>query len=82
MTDQADQIASEPRAAPANRTTKSAAVQKLLARNKGATLTEIITATHWQAHSARAFMTGLRKKGIVLLRETRASGDSSWRIEG
>lgn len=82
MTDQIDQTAIEPRAAPTSRITKSAAVQKLLSRNKGATLAEIMTATHWQAHSARAFLTGLRKKGIVLLRETRTSGDSSWRTEG
>jgi hypothetical protein len=82
MTDQIEQTPSEPRAAPANRTTKSAAVQKLLSRNKGATLAEIMTATHWQAHSGRAFLTGLRKKGIDLLRETRTSGDTSWRIEG
>ncbi|MDX3899161.1 MAG: DUF3489 domain-containing protein [Sphingobium sp.] len=82
MTEQIEQILSEPRAAPANRATKSAAVQKLLARNKGATLAEIMTATHWQPHSARAFLTGLRKKGIVLLRETRSSGDTNWRIEG
>jgi hypothetical protein len=80
MTDQIEQAATETRAS--GRTTKSAAVQKLLSRNKGATLAEIMTATHWQAHSARAFLTGLRKKGIVMLRETRTSGDSSWRIEG
>lgn len=77
------ELASIPSAttAPINRTTKSAAVQKLLSRNKGATLAEIMSATHWQPHSARAFLTGLRKKGLVLLRETRASGDTSWRIE-
>jgi hypothetical protein len=61
--------------------TKTATVQKLLSRNKGATLGEIMTATHWQPHSTRAFLTGLRKKGIMLLRETRGSGESSWRIE-
>lgn len=82
MTEQIEQPASEPRAAPFNRITKSAAVQKLLSRNKGATLAEIMNATHWQPHSARAFLTGLRKKGIVLLRETRTTGDTSWRIEG
>lgn len=63
------------------RQTKSAAVQKLLSRNKGATLAEVMIATSWQAHSARAFFTGLRKKGFELLREMRASGETSWRIE-
>lgn len=60
--------------------TKSAAVQKLLSRNKGATLAEIMSATHWQPHSSRSFLTGLRKKGIVLVKEARASGETSWRI--
>lgn len=43
--------------------TKSSAVIKLLSRTKGATLAEIGTATGWQPHSCRAFLTGLRKKG-------------------
>jgi hypothetical protein len=41
---------------------KSATVQKLLSRGKGATLAEIMTATHWRPHSCRAFLTGLRKR--------------------
>ena len=82
MTDQITPIDDAPPASLANRNTKSAAVQKLLSRNKGATIAEIMAATHWQPHSARAFLTGLRKKGAVLLREARASGESSWRIEG
>lgn len=61
MTEQSDIPAT---AAPAP--TKSATVQKLLARNKGATLAEVTTATNWQAHSARAFLTSLRKKGTRL----------------
>ena len=47
MTDPIEQTATELRSAPANRTTKSAAVQRLLSRNKGATLAEIMAATHW-----------------------------------
>lgn len=61
--------------------TKSATVQKLLSRSKGATLAEITSATNWQAHSARAFLTGLRKKGTKLIRECRPNGDTCWRIE-
>lgn len=61
--------------------TKSAVVQKLLSRNKGATLAEIMAVTHWQSHSTRAFLTGLRKKGVELLKEARASGETSWRID-
>lgn len=67
--------------APPSRTTKSAAVTKLLSRNKGATLSEIMAITHWQPHSTRAFLTGLRKKGIELLRETRSGGETSYRID-
>lgn len=63
------------------RSSKSAAVQKLLSRNKGATLAEIMAMTSWQPHSTRAFLTGLRKKGIDLLRETRSGGETCWRID-
>lgn len=66
---------------PTSRTTKSAAVTKLLSRNKGATLSEIMAITHWQPHSTRAFLTGLRKKGVELLRETRSGGETSYRID-
>jgi hypothetical protein len=79
MTEQPDinSMARTPRTAP----TKAAIVQKLLSRPKGATLAEIIDATGWLPHSARAFMTGLRKKGHDLVRECRTSGEISWRIE-
>jgi hypothetical protein len=79
MTDQTTQAAEEPAARPA--TTKAATVQKLLCRNKGATLPEITNTTSWQPHSARAFLTGLRKKGLKLIRECRPNGDTCWRIE-
>jgi hypothetical protein len=63
-----------------NGQTKSLTVQKLLSRNKGATLAEIMAATHWQPHSSRAFLTGLRKKGMILFKDTRSSGETCWRI--
>jgi Protein of unknown function (DUF3489) len=59
---------------------KSALVQKLLSRARGATLAEIEEATGWQAHSVRAFLSGLRKKGLDLVRETRKDGASAYRI--
>lgn len=79
MTEQSAEAVTAParRAAP----TKAATVQKLLNRPKGATLGEIIEATGWLPHSARAFMTGLRKKGFDLVRECRTNGETSWRIE-
>lgn len=79
MTEETSTTSMEPAASRAQ--TKSALVQKLLSRSKGATLAELTSATKWQPHSARAFLTGLRKKGIKLLREGRANGDTCWRIE-
>jgi len=64
-----------------NGSTKSAAVKKLLSRAKGATLAEMTESTGWLSHSARAFMTGLRKKGHSIVRECRTNGETCWRIE-
>ena len=60
---------------------KSAAVMKMLARTRGATIVEVVAATTWQPHSVRAYFSGLRKKGIVLVRETRKSGEGAYRVE-
>ncbi len=72
-----------PAATTANRPTltKAATVTKLLSRNRGATLAEVMTATSWQPHSARAFLSGLRKKGKMLLKEARKDGETSYRME-
>ena len=80
MTDQSNTALIEP--AQRSRPTKTATVLKLLSRAKGATLAEIMEATSWQPHSTRAFLTGLRKQGKVLLREARTTGETNWRIEG
>ncbi len=84
MTDTINQTETREHAMPpisTSRNTKSATVQKLLSRNKGATLGEIMAMTSWQPHSTRAFLTGLRKKGIMLLKEARAGGETCWRID-
>jgi hypothetical protein len=60
--------------------TKTAIVKRLLARPRGASLGDITAATGWQAHSIRSFLTGLRKKGVVLEREPRRDGATSYRI--
>ena len=60
---------------------KSAAVMKMITRARGATILEVATATAWQPHSVRAHFSGLRKKGIVLVRETRKSGEGAYRVE-
>ncbi len=63
-----------------NSQTKSETVIALLGRAKGATLDEICKATNWKPHSARAFLTGLRKKGFVLVREQGGEEGTSYRI--
>lgn len=60
--------------------TKAAIVSKLLSRPRGASLGNISAATGWQAHSIRAFLTGLRKKGVNLEREQRRDGATGYRI--
>ena len=74
--------ASEPMGGRAAATVqpKSALVAKLLRRGKGASLAELQNATAWQPHSVRAFLSGLRKRGQVLIREQRKSGDTAYRI--
>ena len=61
---------------------KSATVLKLLARARGATLAEIGAPTGWQPHSTRAFLSGLRKKGMGVVREPRRTGETAYRIGG
>ena len=60
--------------------TKTAIVGRLLARAKGATLAEIGKTTSWQPHSCRAFLTGLRNKGAMLVKEQRPDGSVAYRI--
>lgn len=64
---------------PHPRPSKMEAVIALLRRSEGATLGEIIEATGWQPHSARAVLTGLRKKGHML-EKTRREDMTCYRI--
>ncbi len=72
--------ASVPVAPASLATSKSDTVIKLLLRAKGATPLELIAATDWQAHSVRAFLSGLRKKGRTIVREARKGGEFAYRI--
>lgn len=58
---------------------KIAHVKALLERDGGVAMDEIISVTGWLPHSARAALSGLRKKGYVILRATGADG-SHYRI--
>ena len=52
----------------APRETKIGKVVELLKREQGASLDQIVTATGWLPHTARAAMTGLKKKGHTIER--------------
>ncbi|WP_379554573.1 DUF3489 domain-containing protein [Qipengyuania sp. DGS5-3] len=62
------------------RRTKSAMIARMLNRAKGATLTEIQRATGWKPHSCRAFLSGVRKQGSVLVKEVRPDGSITYKI--
>lgn len=67
-------------AAPTGRISKIDSVIKLMQQNDGATLDELVASTGWQPHSARAVLTGLRKKGHTITR-TRLDGVSRYAIQ-
>jgi Protein of unknown function (DUF3489) len=48
------------------RATKAANIASLLMRNNGATLVEMSSATDWQPHSVRGFMSGTLKRKLGL----------------
>ena len=61
--------------------TKSARVTVLLQRPKGASIAEIMTATGWQPHSVRGFIsvTLVKQKGLKLESET-TNGERRYRV--
>ncbi|WP_252258592.1 DUF3489 domain-containing protein [Erythrobacter aurantius] len=63
----------------AAKSTKIAAVIDLLLRKQGATLDEIVAATSLQSHSARAALTGLKKKGHTI-EKTKRDDATCYRI--
>jgi hypothetical protein len=79
-------MAREPKAdgagpLPGKRQTKTAQVLVLLTRPEGATLDQLVAATGWLPHSARAAMTGMKKKGHLIGSEKPAGGVRTYRIE-
>lgn len=65
-----------PETGPAS---KKDRVIALLQHNGGTTLSEITQATGWLPHSARAVLTGLRKKGFTIAK-VREAGVTRWSI--
>jgi hypothetical protein len=71
--------ASAPSAAP-RAGTKLASVIALLEREGGASIDELTAATGWLPHTARAALTRLRKRGLVVERAKREDGATVYRI--
>ncbi|MFC4293545.1 DUF3489 domain-containing protein [Novosphingobium tardum] len=63
------------------RETKSAEVVAMLQRSEGATLYQLIAATSWLPHTARAALSGLKKKGHTIINEKPAGGERIYRIK-
>lgn len=74
----AEATANESAATP-KRTTKQDLVLTLLQGEGGVPLGAIIEATGWLPHTARAALTGLRKKGHAVVR-TRVDGETRYSI--
>ena len=64
----------------AKRPTKADAIAALLRRPDGAVLPDIMHAMKWQAHSVRAAISGLRKRGLAVIRTVTDDGISTYRI--
>lgn len=62
------------------RQTNTDKVRAMLARPRGASLDAICKSTGWQAHSARAALSGMRKSGLSITRETSTTGKGSGAI--
>ncbi len=66
---------------PPRQGSKLADVLALLFRENGAGIEELTTATGWLPHTTRAALTGLRKRGYEILRESSDGKGSIYRIE-
>jgi len=65
----------------ADRGNKKAEVIALMKRAKGATLTEIMKAAGWQAHTVRGFLSILGKKGGEKIESSKsADGERTYKI--
>ena len=63
-----------PAAVIAVLTTKRSQLIGLLEREGGATITDLATALGWLPHTTRAALTGLRKKGLAIVKVKAGDG--------
>jgi hypothetical protein len=64
----------------AGKSNKRDTVLALMRRPGGASLAEMVKATSWQPHSARAALSGYRREGLAITREKRESGETCYNI--
>lgn len=71
-------------AKPAREGSKKAIVLDMLHRTEGATLADIMTATGWQAHSVRGFISGAltKKMGLAVESLKTPEGARAYRLKG
>ena len=61
---------------------KGAQILELIGRAKGATLTEIMQATSWQAHSVRGFLSTAAKKHRLKIASARnEAGERTYKVD-
>ena len=59
---------------------KGAKILDMIGRAKGATLAEIMTATGWQAHSVRGFVSTATKKHQLKIESSKTEGGRVYKI--
>ena len=72
--------AAEPSPSGPARVTKQGLVLDLLRQEDGASLSAIVAATGWLPHTARAALTGLRKKGHSIER-SKIDGETRYAVK-